>query len=72
MLKDLDDAARWLEEVMPADPPVEELRKFFIEWMEAQVSERGLSRDVIDSYNLVNPLGMSADGLLRYWKKFHV
>ena len=72
VLKDLDNAARWLEEVMPADPPVEELRKLFIEWMEAQVRERGLSRDVIDSYNLVNPLGMSTDGLLRYWKKFHV
>jgi hypothetical protein len=24
---------------------------------------------VMNAYELANPLGMSADGLLRYWKK---
>ncbi len=65
----LDAAERWLEQVMPADPPVEELRARFTEWMEAQGREQGLDPEVIKSYGLANPLGMSADGLMRYWKK---
>ena len=70
--KGLDDAARWLEEVMPADSPVEKLREMFAGWMEEQGQAMGLSKTVYDAYTLVNPLGMSADGLLRYWKKFRM
>lgn len=70
VLKSLDKAERWLEEVMPAEPPIDELREMFTAWMEGQAREIGLSEDVINSYSLANPLGMSADGLLRYWKKF--
>jgi len=29
----------------------------------------GLSEEVVKVYELANPLGMSADGLLRYWKR---
>jgi glyoxylase-like metal-dependent hydrolase (beta-lactamase superfamily II) len=70
VLAGLDDAARWLEDVMPAKPPIEELRQMFTNWMEDQGREKGLSEDVIESYRLANPLGMSADGLQRYWKKY--
>jgi glyoxylase-like metal-dependent hydrolase (beta-lactamase superfamily II) len=70
VLKSLDDAARWLETVMPADPPVEELRGAFTDWMEEQGRAMGLSEKVYQAYSLANPLGMSADGLQRYWKKF--
>ena len=72
VLQNLEAVERWLEDVMPAEPPVEELRVMFVEWMEGQAREMGLSEDVIKSYSLVNPLGMSADGLLRYWKKFRM
>ncbi len=67
--KGLADAERWLEEVMPADPPVEALRGMFTDWMEEQGRAMGLSESVYEAYTLANPLGMSADGLLRYWKK---
>jgi glyoxylase-like metal-dependent hydrolase (beta-lactamase superfamily II) len=70
VLKGLDDTERWLEEVMPAEPPVEELRQMFTDWIEEQAREIGLSETVHEAYTLANPLGMSADGLLRYWKKF--
>jgi glyoxylase-like metal-dependent hydrolase (beta-lactamase superfamily II) len=70
MLESLDETARWLEEVMPAGPSVEELREMFTDWMEGQGSEVGLSEDVNESYRLANPLGMSGDGLYRYWRKF--
>ncbi len=70
MEKSLDDVERWLEKTMPSAPPIEALRQQFTEWMEAQGRGVGLSDDVIRSYALANPLGMSADGLQRYWRKF--
>ena len=65
----LDETERWLEQVMPADPPVDELREKFSTWMEDQGSAEELSDEVRQAYALANPLGMSADGLIRYWKK---
>jgi glyoxylase-like metal-dependent hydrolase (beta-lactamase superfamily II) len=68
----LEMTERWLEEVMPADPPIEALRQRFIEWMNEQGQQEGLSADVVRAYELANPLGMSADGLQRYWKKIRM
>jgi glyoxylase-like metal-dependent hydrolase (beta-lactamase superfamily II) len=65
----LTDTEKWLELVMPADPPVEQLREQFTAWMEEESRKQGLSEDVIQAYTLANPIGMSADGLIRYWKK---
>ena len=67
--KGLGSAARWLEEVMPSDSPVEELRQSFTDWMMKEWGQIGLDSETIKAYELVNPIGMSADGLLRYWKK---
>ena len=67
--KGLDSAERWLEQIMPADPPVDELRASFTAWVEAEGRQQGLSEEAVKSYSLANPLGMSADGLMRYWKK---
>jgi glyoxylase-like metal-dependent hydrolase (beta-lactamase superfamily II) len=69
--KGLDDAERWLEQTMSEDPspPIEALRESFTDWMVEQGAEMGLSEDVLNSFTLANPPGMSADGLLRYWKK---
>lgn len=61
---------KWLEEIMASDPPVDVLREEFITWMERQSREQGLSDEVVQAYTLANPLGMGADGLMRYWKKF--
>jgi len=67
--KGLDSASRWLEEIMPSDPSMEELRQSFTAWIEGEGKAIGLDENVVRSYELANPLGMSADGLLRYWKK---
>ena len=69
--KGLDDAERWLEQTMSEDPsiPIEAMRESFTEWMIEQATEMGLSEDVINAFTVANPPGMSADGLLRYWKK---
>ncbi|MBL8050015.1 MAG: MBL fold metallo-hydrolase [Anaerolineales bacterium] len=68
--KNLDATETWLDEVMPNEPSLEELREQFTKWMEEQSREQGLSEEVIQVYTLSNPIGMSADGLLRYWNKY--
>ena len=68
--KGLDAASHWLEATMPANLPIEELRQNFVNWMMAEGEKIGLDDGVVKAYELANPLGMSADGLLRYWKKY--
>jgi len=65
----IDATVDWLEKVMQRDPDVNELRRRFLEWTNAEGVRQGLTDDVIKAYDLANPLGMSADGLFRYWHK---
>lgn len=67
--KGLTAASRWLEETMPANPSIEELRERFIAWMRTEEAKMGMDPQVAQAYELANPPGMSADGLMRYWKK---
>ena len=67
--KNLDDAERWLEDVMPGNPEIDSLRAQFETWMDEQARAQNLSPDVFQAYTLANPLGMSVDGMTRYWKK---
>ncbi len=69
-LQALDDVEAWLVENMPSDPPLEDLKRRFVEAMDAQGRAQGLSDEVITAYRLANPLSMSVDGLVRYWKKY--
>ncbi len=70
ILAALDETESWLRETMPANLEIETLRAKFTAWMDAQATRQGLSADVVEAYRLANPLGMSADGLQRYWRKF--
>jgi glyoxylase-like metal-dependent hydrolase (beta-lactamase superfamily II) len=67
--KELDSAERWLENAMELEPSVEELRRMFTDWVNEEGRKQNLSADVVKAYELANPPGMSADGMLRYWKK---
>ena len=60
---------QWLETVMVRDPSIEELREEFTLWMEEESRTENLSDDTVRAYSLSNPVAMSADGLMRYWKK---
>lgn len=70
MDKTLTEVEKWLETVMANDPSIEELRDAFTVWMQEQGRLKNLSADVIEAYSLANPVAMSADGLMRYWKKY--
>ncbi len=67
--KNLDETEKWLEEIMPANPAADELRAKFVAWMDEQSRIQNLSEETIQAYTLANPLGMGADGMMRYWKK---
>jgi glyoxylase-like metal-dependent hydrolase (beta-lactamase superfamily II) len=69
VLRAIDETLSWLDGVMRDDPDVEELRRRFVTWSNEEGLRHGLSQDAIKSYDLANPLGMSADGLFRYWHK---
>ena len=65
----LNDVEVWINTVMPGDPPVESLRESFLTLMDEQAARQGLDSRVMEAYQLSNPVGMSVDGLVRYWKK---
>jgi len=68
----LDSALRWLEATLAdQEMPIDELRASFTDWTMKEGEQIGLSDEVVNAYTVANPPGMSADGLLRYWKKFH-
>jgi glyoxylase-like metal-dependent hydrolase (beta-lactamase superfamily II) len=69
-LKALDDVEAWLLANMPSQPPVDVLKESFVAAMDAQSRALGLDADAIEAYRLANPLSMSVDGLVRYWKKY--
>ena len=68
----LDETETWLETVMIGDPSIDELRAKYEAWMGEQSDKQHLSADTIRAYTLANPLGMGADGMMRYWKKFRM
>ena len=67
--KTLADMEKWLEAVMMREPSIDELRDEFTKWMEEESRVENLSADTVRAYSLSNPVAMSADGLIRYWKK---
>ena len=69
-LKAVETTAAWLEEIMPADPTIDELSTKFTTWMYEQAKTNGVSEDDLKTYEIANPLHMSAPGMARYWTKF--
>ena len=67
--QELGESERWLENIMATSPSIDELRLQFTAWMNMQGIQKSLSPEVVKAYELANPLGMSADGLQRYWNK---
>ncbi len=68
----LDEVDVWLNANMPGNPSLDELRDSFLGLMNEQALKQGLNPEVAEAYQLSNPIGMSVDGLLRYWKKYRL
>ena len=70
VLAALDEVQSWVEEKMPSNPPIEELRQQFIEFEQQRAVKYGVEKSIVDGQQIANPSFMSADGIFRYWKKY--
>lgn len=71
LLRGLERIESWMETVMPDNLPLDELRKAFTTWEQEDGLGQGLSENTLRDYETANPSFMSADGILRYWNKYH-
>ena len=65
----LQATEKWMENVMPGNPPIEVLREEYLNWIKSESAGVVMDDQLVKDYDLANPLGMSADGIMRYWKK---
>lgn len=70
LLKALDEVEAWMEEVMPADPPIEQLSETFLKWSRDRSLSEGLDPGLLELYEAANPSWMSSAGIQRYYRKF--
>lgn len=65
----LDDLNVWLIATMPFSLSFEDFKKKYSTWLIDRLSNRKNLNQQSDQYELINPLGMSASGIYRYWNK---
>jgi len=66
----LNNIEQWMESTLPTIHEREALRDPFTQWQYARFGAAGLDDRILHAYNLAIPLGMSSDGIWRYWDKF--
>lgn len=69
VLEALDDVEGWIEEKMPHNPSLEDLRAQFLEFEQLRVQKYGIEKSITETQQIANPSFMSADGIYRYWNK---
>ncbi|MFQ5398280.1 MAG: MBL fold metallo-hydrolase [Anaerolineae bacterium] len=63
------DAAAFVHDRMQAGISRDDLVHEYTEWNRARGRAAGVSDEVIHQYETANPLYMSVDGMMRYWRK---
>jgi glyoxylase-like metal-dependent hydrolase (beta-lactamase superfamily II) len=66
---ELDEVEKWILEVMPTDPSVDELRDEIVAWTRQRSISMGIDPQALKTYETANPTWMSAYGIQRYWRK---
>ena len=70
VLDGLDEVETWMEEKLPLNPSLDELRRQFIVFEQTRAEKYQIEKTFIEAQQIANPSFMSADGILRYWNKF--
>jgi len=70
VLDGLDEVETWIQEKLPGNPTLEELRQQFIEFEQALAQKYNVEKSFVENQQIANPSFMSADGIFRYWNKF--
>jgi glyoxylase-like metal-dependent hydrolase (beta-lactamase superfamily II) len=65
----LEDLSEFIERVMPGDPPTEEIKLQYQEWMDKRYASHGVDGQRLEAYEIANPSWMSPSGIQRYWRK---
>jgi len=65
----IDDFEAWMESNINETISQEETRKRFTKWTRANFVSIGMNENEIAHYELGMPSWMSAEGMIRYWKK---
>jgi glyoxylase-like metal-dependent hydrolase (beta-lactamase superfamily II) len=70
VLDELDEVETWIEEKMPHNPSLDELRQQFIEFEQTRAQKHNVEQATVEAQQIANPSFMSADGIYRYWNKY--
>jgi glyoxylase-like metal-dependent hydrolase (beta-lactamase superfamily II) len=70
VLDGLDEVEAWMEEKLPLNPSLDDLRHQFIEFEQVRAQRYNVEKSFIENQQIANPSFMSADGIFRYWNKF--
>lgn len=70
VLDGLDEVEAWIEEKLPLNPTLEELRQEFDGFEQARAEKYHVEKTFIETQQIANSSSMSANGILRYWNKF--
>lgn len=62
-------AVAFVRREMEAGTERDDLVQKYIEWNREQAQAAGMSPSAFDQYEAANPLYMSVDGIMRYWRK---
>ncbi|MCL4267704.1 MAG: MBL fold metallo-hydrolase [Anaerolineae bacterium] len=65
----VDESAQFVREKMAAGVERDELIAQYTAWNHGRAYAAGLSDESIRKYEIANPLYMSVDGMMRYWRK---
>lgn len=66
----LDQVETWMEEVMPQNLPLEQLRREFLKWESRRSTGDQIGADDQQVYQTANPIEISLLGIQRFWKKY--
>jgi glyoxylase-like metal-dependent hydrolase (beta-lactamase superfamily II) len=66
----LDALEEWIETNLTDNLPVDQVRRDYADWLQNNPRMNSLPLSITNADTVVNPSGMSADGLYRYWKKY--
>ncbi|MFZ2098099.1 MAG: MBL fold metallo-hydrolase [Anaerolineales bacterium] len=70
VMDELNDVEAWIEEKLPQNPSLDELRQEFIEFEETRAGKYNVGKSIVEGQQIANPSFMSADGIYRYWNKY--
>lgn len=65
----IDDSTEFVRAQMEAGLDRDAIVATFVDWNRERAVAAGLSEELIHTYLIANPLAMSVDGIMRYWRK---